>query len=471
MESVSVFDLIKVGIGPSSSHTMGPWRAAGRFVAELPDLDAAAAVTVHLYGSLAKTGAGHGTDVAVLMGLSGEDYTIIDPATIATRVERIRTTGRIVLGGRRDIPFVPARDVVFDRATTLPRHANGMTFRARRADGSDWQRTYYSLGGGFIATDGEAEAVAGQKAAPPYPCHSGADLLRHCTATGLSVSDLTYRNEETWRSRAEVDALARTLWREIATCVYRGVQRDGTLPGGLEVRRRAAAIHRHLLGDIPFASLDDWLARLRQQSAEFDRVTRWITCFALAVGEENASFGRVVTAPTNGAAGVIPAVLLYAWSFVPGVDEGQVIRFLLVAGAVGALFKENATISAAMGGCQAEIGVSSAMAAGGLTELLGGSPAQVLQATEIAMEHHLGLTCDPVGGLVQIPCIERNSMGAIKAVTAAHLALEGDPARARVSLDVVIQTMWETAQDMNGRYKETAEGGLAMHIPVSVPEC
>lgn len=471
MESISVFDLIKVGIGPSSSHTMGPWQAARRFVAELPDLAAVESVIVILYGSLAKTGAGHGTDVAVLMGLSGEDYTVIDPTTIPARVKQIQATGRLLLGGRRDVPFVPARDVVFERTTTLPRHANGMAFQARLADGSTWQRIYYSLGGGFIAADGEAEPEAGKKLSPPYPCHSGADLLHHCAATGLSVADLTYQNEQTWRCRADIDAQALRLWHEMIDCVFRGVHSEGTLPGGLGVRRRAAAIHRHLLGEAASAGRDEWLSLLRQQPREFSRVTKWIACFALAVNEENASFGRVVTAPTNGAAGVVPAVLLYAWGFVPGIDEGQVVRFLLAAGAIGTLFKENATISAAQGGCQAEIGVSAAMAAAGLTEVLGGSPAQVLQAAEIAMEHHLGLTCDPVGGLVQVPCIERNSMGAMKAITAAHLALESDPARARVSLDVVIQTMWETAQDMNSRYKETAEGGLAIHIPVSVPEC
>lgn len=471
MEPISVFDLIKVGIGPSSSHTMGPWRAAGRFVADLPDRAAVESMTVRLYGSLAKTGAGHGTDVAVLLGLSGEDYTVIDPASIPARVEQIKASGRLALGGGREIPFLPARDLIFDAATTLPRHANGMLFRARLADGSEWQRTYYSLGGGFLAVDGEPDPSPRTTVPIPYPCHSGADLLRTCAATGLSVSELTCRNEQAWRSRAEIDAQALLLWREILACIFRGVHREGTLPGGLQVRRRAAAIHRNLLGETACTDADQWLSLLRRQSGEFSRVNRWIACFALAVNEENAAFGRVVTAPTNGAAGVIPAVLLYAWCFVPGFDEEKVIRFLLVAGAIGILFKENATISAAMGGCQAEIGVSSAMAAAGLAEVLGGSPARVLQAAEIAMEHHLGLTCDPVGGLVQIPCIERNSMGAMKAITAAHLALEGDPARARVSLDAVIRTMWETARDMNSRYKETAEGGLAIQIPVSVPEC
>jgi L-serine dehydratase len=471
MESISAFEIIKVGIGPSSSHTMGPWRAASQFVAELPELDVVESVSVRLYGSLAKTGAGHGTDVAVLMGLSGEDYTLIDTGTIPAKVAKIKALGRIRLGGRRDLPFAYGRDLVFDHATTLPRHANGMSFHAKLADGATIERTYYSLGGGFIATETEPDPSTVRKIVTPHPCHSGADLARNCTALGLSVSNLTYVNEEAWRTREEIDAHALMLWREIVDCIFRGVNNEGYLPGGLRVRRRAADINRKLLGEAVYTSLDQWLALLRRQPREFSLVNKWISCFALAVNEENASFGRIVTAPTNGAAGVIPAVLMYAWCFVPGFDEEKVIRFLLVAGEIGTLFKKNATISAAMGGCQAEIGVSSAMAAAGLSDVLGGSPAQVLQAAEIAMEHHLGLTCDPVGGLVQIPCIERNSMGAMKAITAANIALESDPAEARVSLDAVITTMWETAQDMNSRYKETAEGGLAMHIPVSVPEC
>jgi len=471
MESISAFEIIKVGIGPSSSHTMGPWRAASLFVRELPDLEAVMSIPVSLYGSLAKTGLGHGTDVAVLMGLSGEDYTLIDTGTIPAKIAKIKSAGRITLGGRRELPFVYERDLVFDCATTLPRHANGMKFQAKLREGSAISRTYYSLGGGFIATETGPDPSMTQTIVTPYPCHSGADLARNCRALGLSVSELTYLNEQAWRTRSEIDAQALMLWREIRASVFRGTHRDGHLPGGLRVKRRAAEINRKLLGAAVYESLDQWLDLLRQQPRDFPRVNKWISCFALAVNEENASFGRIVTAPTNGAAGVIPAVLMYAWCFVDGFDEHQVIRFLLIAGEIGTLFKKNATISAAMGGCQAEIGVSSAMAAAGLAEVLGGSPEQVLQAAEIAMEHHLGLTCDPVGGLVQIPCIERNSMGAVKAITAANIALESDPAEARVSLDAVIRTMWQTAQDMHSRYKETAEGGLAMQIPVSVPEC
>ncbi|BBL73408.1 L-serine ammonia-lyase [Methylomagnum ishizawai] len=471
MESISAFEIIKIGIGPSSSHTMGPWRAAAQFVNELGDLDAVAQINARLYGSLAKTGAGHGTDIAVLMGLSGEDYTRIDTGAIPAKVEAIKRGGRLHLGGVRELPFAYASDLVFDYDTTLPRHANGMRFGATRKDGSTVERTYYSLGGGFIATEHEPDPATMKKIVTPYPCHTGAALEDNCRKLGLSVSELTYVNEQAWRSRAEIDALALGLWKEIRECVFRGVNSEGYLPGGLRVRRRAAEMNRRLLGDAVYASLNQWLDLIQSQPRDFTRVNKWISCFALAVNEENASFGRIVTAPTNGAAGVIPAVLMYAWCFLDGFDQDKVIRFLLIAGEIGTLFKKNATISAAMGGCQAEIGVSSAMAAAGLAEALGACPAQVLIAAEIAMEHHLGLTCDPVGGLVQIPCIERNSMGAMKAITAANIALETDPKDARVSLDAVIKTMWETAQDMNSRYKETAEAGLAMHIPVSVPEC
>jgi L-serine dehydratase len=472
MESISAFEIIKLGIGPSSSHTMGPWRAARLFLERLEDLNAVRAVRVRLYGSLAKTGIGHGTDVAVLMGLAGEDYTLIDTATIPARVEAIKTHGRLPLGGCRLLPFEYARDLVFNPGITLPRHANALTFQAERDDGPVLEKTYYSLGGGFVVADDEAAPAAGSGIVTPHPCHTGADLVRNCRKLGLSVSDLTYLNEQAWRSRDDIDAQARLLWREIRASIFRGVHSEGYLPGGLKVKRRAADINRRLLADARrYDGVDDWAALLRRQPRDFTNVNKWISCFALAVNEENASFGRIVTAPTNGAAGVIPAVLMYAWCFLDGFGEEQVIRFILTAGEIGTLFKKNATISAAMGGCQAEIGVSSAMAAAGLAECLGGSPEQVIQAAEIAMEHHLGLTCDPVGGLVQIPCIERNSMGAIKAITAANIALESDPAEAKVSLDAVIRTMWQTAQDMSSHYKETAEGGLAVQIPVTLAEC
>ncbi|NJD08121.1 MAG: L-serine ammonia-lyase, partial [Methylococcaceae bacterium] len=424
MESISAFEMIKIGIGPSSSHTMGPWIAARRFLDEIPELATVQSIEVRLYGSLAKTGAGHGTDVAILMGLSGLDYATIDTSTIADRVDRIKAEGKLLLGGRHEIPFIHGHDLIFDSALTLPRHANGMRFRALLSDETDMARTYYSLGGGFVAGDEPSPTDDVPKTVTPHPCHSGAELVRTCHRLGLSVAELTRLNEQAWRSRDAVEAQALALWEEIKASVFRGVNSEGYLPGGLRVRRRSAEINRRLLGAEHYHSLNGWLALLKRQPRDFTRVNKWISCFALAVNEENASFGRIVTAPTNGAAGVIPAVLLYAWCFLDGIGTDHIVRFILVAGEIGTLFKKNATISAAMGGCQAEVGVSSAMAAAGLAEILGGSPEQVVQAAEIAMEHHLGLTCDPVGGLVQIPCIERNCMGAIKAITAANIALE-----------------------------------------------
>lgn len=472
MESISAFEIIKVGIGPSSSHTMGPWRAAEAFIRQLPTPDQVTGLRVFLYGSLAKTGRGHGTDVAVVMGLCGEDYTRIDTTTLPERIRQIKTSRQITLPGSQNrLTFDPDRDILFDHDTTLPRHANGMRFVASYPEGV-WQQTWYSLGGGFVVCDEMPDPTPpGGRIVTPYPCHSGAELLANCARLGVSVSELTWLNEQAWRTREDIETHALMLWREIRACIFRGVNSEGYLPGGLQVRRRAADINRKLLYEVVYHNQDEWLTAIRVQSREFTRINKWISCFALAVNEENASFGRIVTAPTNGAAGVIPAVLMYAWCFLDGIDTDKIVRFLLVAGEIGTLFKKNATISAAMGGCQAEIGVSSAMAAAALADILGGSPAQVLQSAEIAMEHHLGLTCDPVGGLVQIPCIERNSMGAIKAITAANIALESDPGDARVSLDAVIRTMWQTARDMNSRYKETSEAGLAMQIPVSLPEC
>ncbi len=469
MESISAFEIIKIGIGPSSSHTMGPWRAAAMFLKLIPDPPAVESLQVRLYGSLAKTGLGHGTVMAVLMGLSDEDYTQIDPATIKAKVSAIKTGGILPLAGVCQLPFEVGRDFLFNFQMTLPRHANALQFTARLQGGATVEQTYYSLGGGFVVA--ETDTAQPDCIVTPYPCHSGADLLRNCRELGLGISELTYRNEQAWRTPAEIDHQALALFEEIKACVFRGVRAEGILPGGLQVQRRAGNINRKLLGGGDYATADAWLLAIRRRGHDFETVNKWVSCFALAVNEENASFGRVVTAPTNGAAGVLPAVLLYAWCFVEGFDARCVIRFVLTAGEIGTLFKKNATISAAMGGCQAEIGVSSAMAAAGLAECLGASPAQVLQAAEIAMEHHLGLTCDPVGGLVQIPCIERNTMGAIKAITAAYIALESDPDAAKISLDAVIRTMWQTAQDMNSRYKETAEGGLAINIPVNVAEC
>jgi L-serine dehydratase len=472
VEAISTFDIFKIGVGPSSSHTMGPWRAAQRFLdrcGELGLFARIAEIRVDLYGSLAKTGHGHGTDVAVILGLAGEDPVTCDTAGIHDRVAAIRSVGRISLAGTRRIPFRPESDVSFHGGTSLPFHPNGLTFTAALDNGGEACETYYSIGGGFVVREGE-QLDARRSVRLPMPIESAGDLIRHCRAHGLSIPEVVWRNELTWRPADEIRAGLRSIWRTMRECVFRGCRSDGVLPGSLGVVRRAAKISESLLDGRGFDALEDWENAVRQRGGGFQDTLKWVSCFALAVNEENAAFGRVVTAPTNGAAGVVPAVLLYYTSFCGGTHAG-VEDFLLTASEIGSLFKKGATISAAQGGCQAEIGVSSAMAAAGLCQVIGGSVGQVLMAAEIAMEHHLGLTCDPVGGLVQVPCIERNTMGAVKAITAANLALESDPDRAKVSLDAVIRSMWATAQDMSTKYKETAEGGLALHLPVSLPEC
>ncbi|NUQ82744.1 MAG: L-serine ammonia-lyase [Bacteroidetes bacterium] len=474
MESISAFDMIKVGIGPSSSHTMGPWLAANRFIGLLRDggnLPRVETLRIHLFGSLAKTGRGHGTDLAVLMGLTGLDFTTVDTSTLMDRFDQQKASDTLLLAGLYPVPFRYSHDLLFHADPPAGGHANTLQFTATTRDGHTISETYYSVGGGFVVTASERNGSPSSRIRTPHPCHTGKELADTCQRLGLRVSDLTIINEQAWRSRSGIDNQARLLWKEMTDCLYRGCHASGLLPGGLNVKRRASEINQRLLEGHPYRNKTEWMERLRDQPRDFATINKWITCFALAVNEENASFGRVVTAPTNGAAGVIPAVLMYAWCFLDGVDQETVIRFILTAGEIGTLFKKNATISAAMGGCQAEIGVSSAMAAAALTDCRGGSADQVIQAAEIAMEHHLGLTCDPIGGLVQIPCIERNTMGAIKAITASTLALESDPSEAKVSLDAVIRSMWETARDMSSRYKETSEGGLAAHVPVSVPEC
>ena len=472
MEAISAFDIFKIGVGPSSSHTMGPWRAAQRFLGvcrEAGVIHQITRVRVDLYGSLAKTGTGHGTDVAVILGLAGEDPVTCEPTQIHPHVAAIRSAGKIRLGGERPIPFDTKADVVFHRATSLPFHPNGLTFTATLADGRELAETYFSIGGGFIVQEGESKSDQGQ-ARLPHPIQNAAELQAYCRDLNLSIPQVVRRNEETWRSPEEIHAGLKLIWQTMKDCIFRGYRTEGMLPGPLNVVRRAASMNRSLLGDRIFATVDDWCAAIREGKPDFRQTLKWVSCFALAVNEENASFGRVVTAPTNGAAGVVPAVLMYYELFCDS-DPAGYEDFLLTAGEVGSLFKKGATLSAAMGGCQAEIGVSSAMAAAGLTQVLGGTPGQVMAAAEIAMEHHLGLTCDPIGGLVQIPCIERNTMGAIKAITACNIALEGDPAEARVSLDAVIRSMWATALDMNAKYKETSEGGLAIQVPVSLSEC
>jgi L-serine dehydratase len=345
-----------------------------------------------------------------------------------------------------------------------------MTFLVRFQDGAEEARTFYSIGGGFVVEEGEITQSA-TSIQLPFPINTAEDLLHWCMKTGLSVSDVSLENETAWRSEAETRQGAEQIWEVMASCIYRGAHTEGTLPGGLEVKRRAAALNRKLIGNATYANRVEWQNAIAEGGRDFTRTLDWVSCFALAVNEENASFGRVVTAPTNGAAGVVPAVLQYMLVFQEQLPEDAALRFLATASIVGSVFKKGATLSAAMGGCQAEIGVSSAMAAAGLTECLGGTQKQVLMAAEIAMEHHLGLTCDPIGGLVQVPCIERNTMGAIKAITASQLAMQSTPDFAKVSLDAVIKAMWDTARDMNHKYKETADGGLAIHVPISLPEC
>ncbi len=472
MESISVFDIFKIGVGPSSSHTMGPWRAAQAFLRTLHDrgvFDRIAGVRVDLFGSLAKTGRGHGTDLALLLGLSGEDPVTCDTALIPEKIDAIHRSRSISLEASRTIPFDPETGLLLHMQASLPFHPNGMTFTAMLDDGASIDETYYSIGGGFITQ--EHDAPQGSRALSlPRPIHSSDDLLRHVRHSGLAIPEVVRENERVWRSDDEIRAGLMQIWETMRDCVHRGCHTGGTLPGGLNVVRRAAAINRKLLGDRDSPDVLSWMDAIRKEHPSFPAILKWVSAFALGVNEENAAFGRVVTAPTNGAAGVIPAVLLHYVLFCGG-DEAGIERFLLTAGEVGSVFKKGATLSAAMGGCQAEIGVSSAMAASALCQVSGGSPEQVLMAAEIAMEHHLGLTCDPVGGLVQVPCIERNAMGAMKAITACHLALEGDPAHAKVSLDAVIRSMWATAQDMNTKYKETSEGGLAVQIAVNLPEC
>ncbi|MEU8604098.1 L-serine ammonia-lyase [Streptomyces parvulus] len=451
--AISVFDLFSIGIGPSSSHTVGPMRAARMFARRLRNeelLGSVTAVRAELYGSLGATGHGHGTPKAVLLGLEGDSPRTVDVETADDRVAAIRSTGRIRLLGDHEIAFSYDDDMVLHRRETLPYHANGMTLWAYDAEGAEvLTKTYYSVGGGFVVDEDAvgADRIVLDDTVLKYPFRTGDELLRLARETGLSISALMLENERAWRDEDEIRAGLLEIWRVMRACVDRGMTREGILPGGLKVRRRAANTAR----------------KLRSEGDPQALAMEWITLYAMAVNEENAAGGRVVTAPTNGAAGIIPAVLHYYMNFVPGADEEGVVRFLLSAGAIGMLFKENASISGAEVGCQGEVGSACSMAAGALAEVLGGSPEQVENAAEIGMEHNLGLTCDPVGGLVQIPCIERNGMAAVKAVTAARMAMRGDGSH-KVSLDKVIKTMKDTGADMSVKYKETARGGLAVNI-------
>ena len=465
--------MFKIGVGPSSSHTLGPWRAAQRFTDSLVarhGLGGLRRVTVMLYGSLAKTGKGHGTDIAIQLGLAGEDPVTFDPANIDTAIAEIQTQKQLNIRGTQRIAFDPAVNIAFLYAETLPYHPNAMTFTAEWTDGFQMAETWYSIGGGFVKKEGE-ETSAGSSVQLPFPIDTNNDLLHWCRKTGLPISEVVMENEAAWRSEAETRTGVQRIWTVMRECVYRGCHAEGMLPGGLHVQRRAAALNRRLIDGQSYDNFESWIRAIRAGGNGFKYTLDWVSCFALAVNEENASFGRVVTAPTNGAAGVIPAVLMYFVAFCDGFSDEKIYRFILTASEIGSIFKKGATISAAMGGCQAEIGVSSAMAAAALTEAVGGNQRQSMMAAEIAMEHHLGLTCDPIGGLVQVPCIERNTMGAIKAITASQLALQSTPDFAKVSLDAVIRTMWNTAQDMNSKYKETSDGGLAVQIPLGLSEC
>jgi len=472
-EAISVFDMFKIGVGPSSSHTLGPWRAALRFLQTLQtnySLNDVKAVQVLLYGSLAKTGKGHGTDIAGILGLCGEDPVTIDVNSITPKIKHITASKKLLLDNKVAIDFDPSTDVQFLYNETLPFHPNGLTFLADFNNNDSISETFYSIGGGFVVKEGEG---SGSKTSVdlPFPINTANDILHWCMKTGMSISEVVMENENGWRSEEETRKGILQIWHTMRDCIYRGCHTKGELPGGLHVRRRAFDLNKKLIKGKTYHDYDSWVQAIGAGGNSFQYILDWVSCFALAVNEENASFGRVVTAPTNGAAGVVPAVLQYYLVFCEGVNEDNIIRFLLTASEIGSIFKKGATISAAMGGCQAEIGVSSAMAAAGLTEVLGGTQRQALMAAEIAMEHHLGLTCDPIGGLVQVPCIERNTMGAIKAITASQLALQSAPDYAKVSLDKVIKTMWDTALDMNSKYKETSEAGLAVHIPISLSEC
>ncbi|WP_299207445.1 L-serine ammonia-lyase [uncultured Dokdonia sp.] len=471
IECISIFDMLKIGVGPSSSHTLGPWRAARRFIKKLKEenqFDIVDHLHVDLYGSLSLTGKGHATDVAIMMGLLGSDPQTCAIDAIPTTIAQIKADKEIAFDGERIISFDPTTDIKFNRKF-LPFHPNGITFQAHIGD-HIIEETFYSIGGGFVVQEERkrAELKIHQFQCFPRPVELATDLLAYCKNENKPISQIVLENELYLNSEEEIDERLKQIWDVMLDSMYTGCHTEGTLPGGLNVRRRAYDTHQKLQKGAPYKDKYEWIEAIRGTEVRFREILKWVSCFALAVNEVNASLGRVVTAPTNGSAGVIPAVMMY-YMVIENHDANfeDIKKFMLVAGEIGSLFKKGATISAAMGGCQAEIGVSSAMAAGALTELMGGSPEQVLMAAEIAMEHHLGLTCDPIGGLVQIPCIERNAMGAIKAINACEMALDTDAANAKVPLDKVIETMWQTAQDMNTKYKETSEGGLAVNVGMS----
>ena len=471
-ECISVFDMLKIGVGPSSSHTLGPWRAAERFLSELRNenkLSATISIRVDLYGSLSLTGKGHATDLAVMLGLSNQNPETIPVENIKGITDQIINNKTINLGGENTILFDPKVAIVFNK-NFLTFHSNGIKFTAFFNKNDQYEATYYSIGGGFVVVEERVNAKKKHvlKCAFPYIINNAADLLQFAISEEKLISEIVLENEKSMRSENEIHDELLRIWNTMLECMYLGCHSEGVLPGGLNVRRRAFDMHQDLIGLSNYNSPQTWLEQIRKTEVKFRQILKWVSCFALAVNEVNASLGRVVTAPTNGSAGVIPAVLMY-YMVIENHQAGvkEIKQFLLVAGEIGSIFKQGATISAAMGGCQAEIGVSSAMAAAALCELMGGTPSQVLIAAEIAMEHHLGLTCDPIEGLVQIPCIERNTMGAIKAINAAELALATDPKNVKVPLDKVVDTMWQTAKDMNSKYKETSQGGLAVTVNLS----
>ena len=474
MECISVFDMLKIGVGPSSSHTLGPWRAAERWIKELKEankFNAIESISIDLYGSLSLTGKGHATDYAIMLGLSGANPETIPLEIINNIVLKIKNTNTLLFNNEKKLAFNPEKQIVYNKKF-LSFHANALQFTAI-INGEKHQSTYYSIGGGFVVQEelknAEAKKIIFQ-CTFPYPIETGNDLLKFCNQLNKSISEVVLENEKSIRSIETIDFELQRIWNTMLECMYIGCHTEGNLPGGLNVHRRAFDTYQTLKGDMLYKNPQEWLETIRKTEVKFRQILKWVSCFALSVNEVNASLGRVVTAPTNGSAGVVPSVLMY-YMVIENHNASfkHIKQFLLVAGEVGSIFKKGATISAAMGGCQAEIGVSSAMAAAALCELMGGTPEQVLIAAEIAMEHHLGLTCDPIGGLVQIPCIERNAMGAIKAINAAEMALDTDPKNVKVPLDKVVATMWETAKDMNKKYKETSKGGLA--IGVNLTDC
>lgn len=468
MEFISVFDVFKIGVGPSSSHTLGPWKAALKFRDKLiaqNSIDQIEKIEIQLYGSLSLTGKGHATDLAVTLGLEGYDPVNIDTGKINQIIHDISSQKHIKLD-LKNIHFDPEKDIVF-KEDFLPYHANGLIFLAEFSNGNVYSETYYSVGGGFIIKEGESLEKYEDTVSRPFPITKSRQLLKYAEEHKISISEIVRANELMDYTEAEITTKLLNIWDIMLESLYIGCHSTGYLPGGLNVKRRAGEICLKLMLEEDYHDKYTWLETLRKKDFKFQEVMKCVGNFGIAVNEVNAALGRVVTAPTNGSAGVIPAVLMYYLCFVnKEAGPKEIVNFLLTSGEIGSIFKKGSTISAAMGGCQAEIGVSSAMAAAGLTELLGGTPEQCTIAAEIAMEHHLGMTCDPIGGLVQIPCIERNSMGAIKAINAATIAIDRTMQDIKVPLDNVIATMWETAQDMHRKYKETSEGGLATAVNI-----